>query len=131
LFQVVARSADSNLKAWSGSLNLAETFGLLGMSSAATATAPPGFTGAKFSPTTGTPSSSVTLSGTNFTRATAILFNGATASFVNATSNNLDLCITAVVPLSATTGPITIVTPHGNATSTASFEVLRVFGVTG
>ena len=39
-------------------------------------------------------------------------------------TNNLDLRITAIVPPDATSGPITIVTPHGNVTSTASFQVL-------
>jgi hypothetical protein len=61
---------------------------------------------------------------TNFTGATAVLFNGASASFTNASSTNVDLRITAIVPSDATSGPITIVTPHGDVTSTASFQVL-------
>ncbi|MGH9555575.1 MAG: hypothetical protein ACRD2Y_07105, partial [Terriglobales bacterium] len=64
-----------------------------------------------------------TLTGTNFTGATSVLFNGASASFTNALTNNLDLRITAVVPPDAISGPITIVTPHGNVTSTTSFQV--------
>ncbi len=64
------------------------------------------------------------LTGTNFTGATSVLFNGASASFTNALTNNLDLRITAVLPPDATSGPITIVTPHGSATSSASFQVL-------
>ena len=70
------------------------------------------------------PDSKIILTGTNFTGATAILFNGAKPSFTNATANNLDLRITAVVPPDATSGPITIVTPHGNVTSANNFEVL-------
>jgi hypothetical protein len=35
-----------------------------------------------------------------------------------------DLRITAIVPPDAISGPITIVTPHGNATTTTSFQVL-------
>ncbi len=66
----------------------------------------------------------VALTGTNFTGTTAVLFNGASASFTNALTNNLDLRITAMVPPDATSGPITIVTPHGSVTSTASFQVL-------
>ena len=46
------------------------------------------------------------------------------ATFTNAPTNNLDLRITATVPSGATSGPITVVTPHGNVTSSASFEVL-------
>jgi hypothetical protein len=83
----------------------------------------PGFT---FSsrPATGTPGTKVTLSGTNFTGATAVLFNGAGAVFTNALTNNLDLRITATVPPDATDGPITIRTPHGDFTSTNAFVVL-------
>lgn len=87
-------------------------------------TPPPGFTGAPFAPSSATPGALVRLNGTNFTGATAVLFNGASASFTNALTNNLDLRITADVPPDATSGPITIVTPHGNVTSTAVFEVL-------
>ena len=70
------------------------------------------------------PDSKIILTGTNFTGATAILFNGASASFTNAPTNNFDLRITAVVPPDAISGPITIVTPHGSVTSTNNFEVL-------
>ena len=87
-------------------------------------TPPPGLTGAQFSPTSAVPGAKVTLTGTNFTGATSVLFNGASASFTNAPTNNFDLRITAVVPRDATSGPITIMTPHGNVTSTASFQVL-------
>ena len=66
----------------------------------------------------------VTLTGTNFTRATSVFFNGASASFTNALTNNLDLRITAIVPPDAISGPITIVTPHGDVTSTTLFQVL-------
>jgi subtilisin family serine protease len=84
----------------------------------------PGLTGWQFSPASGIPGAKVTLTGTNFTGATSVLFNGADATFANAPTNNLDLRITAVVPPDATSGPITILTPHGNVTSTASFQVL-------
>ena len=66
----------------------------------------------------------LTLSGTNFTGATSVLFHGASASFANAPTNNADLRIAAIVPPDATSGPITIVTPHGNVTSSTSFQVL-------
>ena len=86
-------------------------------------TPPPGFTGTQFSPSKGAPGTKVTLTGTNFTGATSVLFNGASASFTNALGNSLDLKITAIVPPNVTPGPITVVTPHGNVTSTATFEV--------
>jgi hypothetical protein len=88
-------------------------------------TPPPGFTGSQFSPGTGLPGTKITLTGTNFTGATAILFTGVSASFTNAPTNNLDLRIAAIVPTDATSGPITIVTPHGNVTSTVTFQVNR------
>lgn len=88
-------------------------------------TPPPAFTGSQFFPASGAPGARVTLTGTNFTGATAVLFNGASASFTNALTNNLDLRITTTVPPEATSGPITILSPHGNVTSTAMFQVDR------
>jgi subtilisin family serine protease len=87
-------------------------------------TPPPGFTGSQFFPASGIPGAKLTLTGTNFTGATSVLFNGASASFTNALTNNLDLRITAIVPPHATSGPITVVTPHGNVTSITLFQVL-------
>lgn len=87
-------------------------------------TPPPGFTGVQFSPQSAVPGAKVTLFGTNLTGATTVLFNGASASFSNALTNNLDLRITAVVPPDAASGAITIVTPHGNVTSSQWFQVL-------
>ena len=83
----------------------------------------PGFTSSS-RPATGTPGTKVTLSGTNFTGATAVLFNGASAVFTHALTNNLDLRITATVPADATDGPITIRTPHGEVTTVGAFVVL-------
>jgi len=83
----------------------------------------PGFTSA-FSPRSGTPGTKVTLFGTNFTGATAVLFNGASAVFTNALTNNLDRRISATIPPDATDGSITIRTPHGDVTTADSFIVL-------
>ena len=83
----------------------------------------PGFTGSQFSPASGMPGTKVTLTGTNFTGATSVLFNGVRASFTNAPTNNFDLRVTAVVPPEASSGPIAVVTPHGSETTTASFQV--------
>ena len=72
-----------------------------------------------FSPTSGGPGDSVNITGTNLTGATAVKFNGTDATFsvVSATS------ITTVVPSGATTGPISVTTPGGTATSASSFTV--------
>ncbi len=85
-----------------------------------------GFTGSQFSPLSGAPGTKITLTGTNFAGATAVLFNGGvSANFTNAPTNNFDLRITAIVPPDATSGPITIISPHGSVSSTATFQVLR------
>ena len=97
----------------------------------------PGLSGTQFSPKSGVPGAEMTITGTNFTGATSVLFNGTSATFINALTNNIDLRITAVVPPDATSGPITIVTPHGSVTSTASFQVspppltIRLTGANG
>jgi hypothetical protein len=84
----------------------------------------PSFTGTQFTPSSGAPGTTVTLFGTNFTGATSVVFNGASASFTNAFTNDLDLRSTAIIPPDAISGPITIVTPHGSMTSAASFQML-------
>ena len=79
-------------------------------------TPPPTITG--FSPTTGPVGSSVTISGANLAGATAVKFNGLTATF-NLFGNK----IIARVPAGATTGAITVTTPSGTAASLATFFV--------
>ena len=59
-----------------------------------------------FTPGNGPVGTSVTISGTNFTGATAVTFNGSTASFT-VTSGT---AIQATVPAGATTGPISVTT---------------------
>jgi len=73
-----------------------------------------------FSPTSGQAGTSVTITGTNFTGATAVRFNNVTASFVVNSSTK----ITATIPVGATTGPISITAPGGTATSSTNFTVL-------
>jgi hypothetical protein len=72
-----------------------------------------------FSPTAGPLGSSVTINGTNFTGATAVTFNGVSAAF-NVSSPT---AIQATVPAGATTGPVTVTTTGGKATSANSFAV--------
>ena len=72
-----------------------------------------------FTPTSGPPGTKVTISGANFTGATAVAFNGAAASY----TVDSDAQITATVPSGATSGPITVTTANGTATSANNFNV--------
>jgi|GEM_PF-790024 len=82
-------------------------------------TAPPTIT--SFSPTTGYAGNSVTITGTNFTSSAIVRFNGTSAPnmVVNSATS-----ISAVVPVGASTGTITVMTPSGTATSSSVFTVL-------
>ena len=75
------------------------------------APAPPAISG--FAPQSGTTGTSVTISGSNLTGATAVAFNGVAASFSvsNATT------VVATVPAAATSGPVSVTTPNGTASS--------------
>lgn len=84
-----------------------------------TAPTPPTITG--FSPTSGAPGTSVVITGTNFTGATAVRFGGTTATFTVNSSTQ----ITATVPAGAATGAISVTTPSGTATSSSSFTVTQ------
>jgi streptogramin lyase len=80
-------------------------------------TTPPAITG--FTPTSGAPGAGVTITGTDFTGATAVAFNGAAASYtVNSATQ-----ISATVPAAASSGPISVTTPGGTARSSSSFTV--------
>ncbi|MFZ1615590.1 MAG: IPT/TIG domain-containing protein [Holophaga sp.] len=88
-----------------------------GGSSAPASTAP---TLSSFSPTSGLVGTSVTLTGTNLTGATAVRFNGTAAStfaVVSATQ------ITATVPTGATSGVLSVTTGAGTGTSSGVFTV--------
>jgi IPT/TIG domain len=73
-----------------------------------------------FSPGSGVVGTSVTITGTGFTDVTAVKFNGHAASYTRDSSTQ----ITAMVPLGATTGKISVTTAGGTATSATSFTVV-------
>ena len=86
-----------------------------------TLAAPAAPTITSFTPTSGPVGTSVVITGTNFTGATQVAFNGtATANFTVDSATQ----ITAVVPMGATTGTITVSTPGGTATSPTNFTVV-------
>jgi hypothetical protein len=74
---------------------------------------------ASVAPSSGAVGDSITITGTNFTSALAVAFNGISAAFVvNSTTQ-----ITATVPTNATSGLISVTAPTGTAISSSSFIV--------
>jgi large repetitive protein len=70
-----------------------------------------------FSPTSGPTGTKVTISGISFTGASAVKFNGITAAYTVVSGST----ITATVPVSATTGKISVTAPAGTVLSAISF----------
>ena len=95
---------------------------------AGTATSPGTFTVVaaptitSFTPTSGVAGATVTLTGTGFTGATKVTFNGRTATFTVGSATR----ITATVPTGATSGKLAVTTPAGTATSPAYFTVIPI-----
>ncbi len=81
---------------------------------------PPAPTITSFSPAYGPVATSVVITGTDFTGATALSFNGTPAIFTVISATQ----ISTTVPATATTGAISVTTPSGSATSATSFTVL-------
>jgi len=80
---------------------------------------PPQFNNPPFVPDQGRAGTNVTLNGVNFSNATAVTFNGVSASF----SNISPASIAAIVPGGALTGPVSITTPGGQVTTVQNFRV--------
>jgi hypothetical protein len=72
-----------------------------------------------FNPTSGSTGTAVTITGTNLSGATAVAFNGTSATFTIASPTQIN----TTVPARAASGPITVTTPNGTATSTTNFTV--------
>jgi hypothetical protein len=80
---------------------------------------PPTITG--FTPASGPAGTRVTVTGTNLAGATSLKFGGSSAKFTIAS----DTSIGATVPKGGKSGPITVTTPGGAATSPGSFTVTK------
>lgn len=95
---------------------------------AAAAAAPPAL--ASFTPGTGAPGASVTLTGSNFSSTAVnntVSFNGVPATVSNATATQL----TVMVPPTASSGNITVLVNGQTATSSAGFTVSAAGGGSG
>lgn len=73
-----------------------------------------------FSPARGVAGSSVTITGTSLTNASAVLFNGASTTNFTVLNNTQ---LTAIVPTNATTGLISVVAPGGTGVSAENFVI--------
>jgi myo-inositol-hexaphosphate 3-phosphohydrolase len=72
-----------------------------------------------FNPTNGPVGVSVTISGSNFTGATSVSFNGIATTFTEVSANEIH----TTVPAGASDGPISVTTPDGTATSISNFVI--------
>src|SRR5205823_13710412 len=103
--------------ATTGPVSVTTPDGTATSSSSFTVTNPPTIT--SFAPSSGPVGTTVAISGTNFTGATSVTFNGMGATFtVNSATQ-----ISATVPAGATTGPVSVTTSDGTATSASAFTV--------
>src|SRR5205807_474769 len=101
----------------SGPISVTTPGGTTNSASSFTVVNPPTIT--SFAPSSGPAGTSVTISGTNFTGATAVRFNGTSANFTVTSATAID----ATVPAGASSGPISVTTPDGTASSASSFTV--------
>jgi hypothetical protein len=74
-----------------------------------------------FTPTSGPPGTSVTITGTNLQGVTSVTFGGVPGTGI---TNNTPTSVTATVPANAVTGQIAVTTPNGTATSATNFTVV-------
>src|SRR5207302_849132 len=112
------RSATVPAGASSGPISVTTPGGSASSSGSFTVLNPPTIT--SFTPSSGLAGASVTISGANLTGATVVRFNGTSAGF----TVNSATTITATVPAGASSGPISVTTPGGSASSSGSFTVM-------
>jgi hypothetical protein len=74
-----------------------------------------------FSPESGAPGSTVTITGTDLAGTSSVKFNGSNARFTVVSNTT----VTATVPKGAKSGPLSVSTAGGTATSVASFTVVK------
>ena len=74
-----------------------------------------------FSPNIGPAGTVVTISGTSLFDVTSVLFDGASAAAFNVSTNQVQ----AIVPANAVSGPLTVVTPYGNDSSSNTFTATK------
>ena len=72
-----------------------------------------------FTPSSGAPTDQVTITGANLSGASGVAFNGTAATIVSESGHQ----VVTDVPAGATSGPVTVTTPAGTATSTSTFTV--------
>src|ERR1700722_18322249 len=91
---------------------------------AASAASTPEPTIKSFSPSSGTPGTEVTITGTNLADATKVTFNGEKAKVISKAATK----IVADAPAGATTGKIKVKTAGGTSTSVSEFTVVTPLG---
>ena len=75
----------------------------------------------RFTPTSGTPGATVSITGSHLSGAIRVTFNGKSGAI----SSDSSTVIKALVPVGATTGKIAVTTPGGTATSATKFTAER------
>jgi hypothetical protein len=101
-----------------GAIAVTTAGGTATSASSFTVTPPPPVV-SSFSPSSAPVGTSVTVTGANFTGATAVTLNGTSTAF----TVNSDTQLTFTVPSGATSGRIAVTTPNGTASSSTSFIV--------
>ncbi len=107
--------------ATSGKIRLTTPVGTIASTSNFIVTPSPLPTITSLSTISGASGDSVTITGTGFIGTSTVKFNGLPTSSFTVLS---DTQITAIVPVGATTGKITVTTPGGTATSASTFTVV-------
>jgi hypothetical protein len=79
-----------------------------------------------FTPTSGLDGETVTITGTNFTGATAVTFNGFSETFTVVSSTEITATIIGNPGPGSITAPIVVTTPSGTATSSTDYSDLGI-----